>query len=77
MYYIVIVLKLLTLMISISGEWLSPIASGDRPLPCDYFSLVSLTNDTFLMFGGNTAAGRTNATYIGHCTKSTIVSIKY
>ena len=64
-------------MICFLGEWLSPIVSGDCPPPCYYFSLTALTDNTFLMFGGETADGRTNATYIGHCTKSTIVSIKY
>ena len=58
-----------------SGEWISPTDSGYRPLPCISFSLTSLTDDTFVMFGGETLDGYTNATYIGHCTKSTIVSI--
>ena len=60
-----------------SGEWISPIDSGYRPLPCISFSLTSLMDDTFVMFGGETLDGYTNATYIGHCTKSTIVSIMY
>ena len=64
-----------SLMVSFSGEWLSPIFSGDCPPPCYHFSLTALTDDTFLMFGGKTADGLTNATYIFHCTKSTIVSI--
>ena len=51
------------------------VISGDCPPPCDYFSLTPLTDDTFIMFGGKTPDGKTNATYIGHCTKSSIVSI--
>ena len=44
------------------------------------YQLVSIgqsytTDNIFLMFGGRTADGVTDATYIGHCTKSTIVSI--
>ena len=67
-----IIFKLLTFL----GQWLSPTVTGDCPPPCDHFSLVSLTDDTFVLFGGTTANGDTNATYIGQCTKSTIVSIK-
>ena len=60
-------------MLSFSGQWISPIVSGDCPPPCEGFSLTPLTNDTFITFGGY-SDGYTNATYIGHCTKSTIVS---
>ena len=63
-------------MLSISGQWISPIVSGDCPPPrCSNFTLTSLTDDTFLMFGGYTSDGKTNAVYIGNCTQSTIVSI--
>ena len=62
-------------MLSLLGEWISPIIHGDCPPPCDFFPLTSLTDDRFVMFGGRTADGQTNAIYIGHCTKSTIVSI--
>ena len=62
-------------MLSFSGEWISPIVNGDRPPPCYYFSLTSLTDDKFVLFGGYSPDGYTNATYIGHCTKFTIVSI--
>ena len=59
----------------LSGKWISPIVSGDCPPTCYYFSLTTFTDDKFVMFGGKTSDGRTNATYIGHCTKSAIVSI--
>ena len=62
-------------MLSISGQWISPIVSGDCPPPCSYFTLTSLTDNTFLMFGGITLDDDTNAVYIGNCTQSTIVSI--
>ena len=62
-------------MLSISGQWISPIVSGDCPPPCNNFTLSSLTDNTFLMFGGSTPDGKTNAVYIGNCTQSTIVSI--
>ena len=61
-------------MLFVSGEWISPIITGSCPLPCDSFTLTSLTDDIFVMFGGRTPEGTTNATYIAHCTKSTIVS---
>ena len=59
----------------LSGQWISLIVSGDCPPPCDSFTLTSLTNDTFLMFGGHTCDGTSNAVYIGNCMKSTVVSI--
>ena len=62
-------------MLSLSGQWISSIARGDCPPPCRGFTLTSLTDDTFLMFGGITPDGETNAVYIGNCTQSTIVSI--
>ena len=61
-------------MLSFSGQWIPPIVSGDCPPPCDRSSLTPLTDDTFVMFGGYTPDRETSATYIGHCTKSTIVS---
>ena len=62
-------------MLSLSGNWISPIVSGGCPPPCSHFTLTSLTDDTFAMFGGMTPDGDTNTLYIGHCTKSTVVSI--
>ena len=62
-------------MLSISGQWISPIVNGDCPPPCYSFTLTSLTDDTFLMFGGITPNGLTNAVYIGNCTQSKVVSI--
>ena len=64
-------------LVPLSGQWISPIVSGDCPPPCDKFSLTPLTDDTFVMFGGYTPDGDTNVMYIGHCTKSTIVSVMY
>ena len=62
-------------MLSISGQWISPIVSGDCPPYCITFTLTSLTDDTFLMFGGYTPDGDTNVVYIGNCTQSKVVSI--
>ena len=64
-------------MLSLSDQWISPVVSGDCPCPCDYFTLIALTDNTFIMFGGYTPNGETNSLYIGHCTKSVIVSIVY
>ena len=58
-------------ILSLSGQWISPIVSGDCSPPCNSFTLTSLTDNTFLMFGGITPDGRTNAV----CMKSTVVSI--
>ena len=65
-------------MLFISGQWISPSVSGDFPPYCCYFTLTSLTDNTFLMFGGiNYDEEETNTVYIGNCTQSTIVSILY
>ena len=71
------VLYSLTQNLFISGKWISPTVIGDCPPPSNTFSLTSLTDNTFVMFGGKTHDGKTNETYIGHCTKSSIVSIKF
>ena len=63
-------------MLFLSGKWISPKVRGNCPPPCDYFSLTSLTDDIFVLFGGKIPGNdRTNDVYIGHCTKSTIVSV--
>ncbi|XP_011405743.1 PREDICTED: kelch domain-containing protein 2-like [Amphimedon queenslandica] len=36
-----------------SNDWISPAITGDRPLPCDSFTLNSISNDTAILFGGN------------------------
>ena len=57
-----------------SGKWVSPTVNGERPPPCNNFSLVSLTSDTFVLFGGFALDDWSNTVYLGHCTDSTIVS---
>ena len=65
-------------MLFLSGKWILPKVHGDCPPPCDYFSLTSLTEDIFVLFGGKIPGNdKTNDVYIGHCTKSTIVSVLY
>ena len=64
-------------MLSLSDQWISPVVSGDCPPPCQDFTLTALTDNTFIMFGGITPNGLSNSLYIGHCTKSVIVSIVY
>ena len=62
-------------MLSLSDQWISPVVSGDCPPHCRDFTLTALTDNTFIMFGGCTPNSRTNSLYIGHCTKSAVVSI--
>ena len=45
-------------MLSLSDQWISPVVSGDCPPPCDDFTLTALTDNTFIMFGGDTPNGR-------------------
>ena len=62
-------------MLSLSDQWISPVVSGDYLPPCSSFTLTALTDNTFIMFGGSTPNVETNSLYIGHCTKSVLVSI--
>ena len=62
-------------MLSLSDQWITPVVSGDCPPPCIDFTLIALTDNTFIMFGGYTPNGYTNSLYIGYCTKSVVVSI--
>ena len=64
-------------MLSLSGQWVLPAVIGDCPLPSSLFTLTALTDDTFIMFCGTSPNGITitNSLYIGHCTKSVVVSV--
>ena len=62
-------------MLSLLDQWITPVVSGDCPPPCSDFTLTALTDNTFIMFGGDTRSGKTNSLYIGHCTESVLVSI--
>ena len=58
----------------IIGEWITPTATGDRPPPIDNFTLTSITNNTAILFGGNTATGVANKVYMINCTETKVVS---
>ena len=38
--------------------------TGDRPPPCSYHTLTLVDSKRAVLFGGNTATGRTNDVYI-------------
>ena len=57
------------------GEWITPTVTGDRPPPIDEFTLTSVTNNTAVLFGGDTNNGRSNNVYIIKFTKTSVVSV--
>lgn len=56
------------------GQWISPAVTG-RGQPRYLFTLTSLTSNSAVLFGGNTPNGISNTVYIGHFTRSSVVSI--
>ena len=57
------------------GEWITPTVTGDRPPPIDNFTLTSATNNTAVLFGGNTTNGDSNNVYTITFTKTSVVSV--
>ena len=57
------------------GEWITPTVTGDRPPPIDTFTLTSVTNNTAVLFGGQTTKGDSNNVYIIDFTKTSVVSV--
>ncbi|XP_019851895.1 PREDICTED: rab9 effector protein with kelch motifs-like [Amphimedon queenslandica] len=43
-----------------SDQWISPVVTGDRPPPVYDFTLTPVTNNTAVMFGGDTNNGMIN-----------------
>ena len=60
--------------VCISGQWIIPEISGERPPPCNSFTLTSLPNNRALLFGGLTLNGPDNTVYIAQCTNTAVVS---
>ena len=57
------------------GEWITPTVTGDRPPPINQFSLTPVTNNTAILFGGETPNhGDSNIVYIISFTKTSVVS---
>ena len=57
------------------GEWITPTVTGDRPPPISLFTLTSVTNNTAVLFGGDTTNGDSNNVYIINFTKTSVVSV--
>ena len=57
------------------GEWITPTVTGDRPPPIYDFTLTSVTNNTAVLFGGDTTNGVSNNVYIIYFTKTLVVSV--
>ena len=60
--------------LSFLGEWITPTVTGDRSPPIDDFTLTSVTNNTAVLFGGDTTNGDSNNVYIISFTKTSAVS---
>ena len=58
----------------IIGEWFSPIITGDRPPPIDSFTLTSVTDDSALLFGGDSVNGSSKKLYAITFTTTSVVS---
>ena len=56
------------------GEWITPTVTGRRPPPIWSFTLTSVTNNTAVVFGGDTN-GYSNNVYIISFTKTSVVSV--
>ena len=57
------------------GEWITPTVTGDRPPPIFKITLTSVTNNTAVLFGGDTTNGYSNDVYIISFTKTSVVSV--
>ena len=57
------------------GEWITPTVTGNRPPPIDNFTLTSVTNNTAVLFGGDTTNGDSDNIYIINFTKTSVVSV--
>ena len=55
-------------------QWISPVVTGDRPPPIEDFTLTPVTNNTAVMFGGETDNGVSNKLYMISFTKTSVVS---
>ena len=55
-------------------QWISPVVTGDRPPPIDDFTLTPVTNNTVVMFGGQTDNEWSNKLYMISFTKTSVVS---
>ena len=56
-------------------EWITPTVTGDRPPPIFAFTLTSVTNNTAVLFGGETTNEDSNNVYIINFTMTSAVSV--
>uniref|UniRef100_A0A1X7TJC6 Uncharacterized protein n=1 Tax=Amphimedon queenslandica TaxID=400682 RepID=A0A1X7TJC6_AMPQE len=55
-----------------SDQWISPVVTGDRPPPIESFTLTPVTNNTAVMFGGETDNGWSNKLFMISFTKTSV-----
>ena len=55
-------------------QWISPVVTGDRPPLISHFTLIPVTNNTAVMFGGLIDNGRSDKLYMIRFTKTSVVS---
>lgn len=62
--------------IIILGEWTSPTVTGDRPPPIHSFTLLSMSHNTSVLFGGDIGNFKySNDVYIIEFTEALVVSV--
>ena len=57
------------------GEWITPAVTGGRPPPINDFTLISVTNNTAVLFGGFATNGPSNNVYFINFNKTSVVSV--
>ena len=59
------------------GQYVTPVISGQPPPPCDGFTFNKVTNNSGILYGGDTPDGDSNIVYITKLMNNTVVSLYY
>ena len=57
------------------GRYITPVISGQPPPPCNSFTFNKVSNNSGILYGGNTPDGASHIVYITKLTKNTVVSL--
>ena len=58
-----------------TDHWISPNVSGDIPPPVSSFTLSNIANEKALLYGGNTAQGRSSELRVATVLGGSVVSV--